>query len=265
MTMTRTVRLLLYAVAAVLVLAVTVAVIAPAQWAAGALRSGSGGRMDLADARGTLWNGSAILVLASGDEPGAARASLPERLSWTLSPWALLAAQVDLTLTHPSALTQPLRIRAPLGGGSTELGATTVRLPASLLVGLGAPWNTLRPGGILTLSWDRLAFAPRRMEGTNLIAEWQYASSALTPVSPMGHYRLNTNGLWPGTQLELLTISGPLELKGNGTIPEGGRLRFTGRAQALPGTDPGVRAQLTGLISLIGRRDGDGALLNFGG
>ena len=26
-----------------------------------------------------------------------------------------------------------------------------------------------------------------------------------------------TNGVWPGTQLELLTISGPLELKGNGS------------------------------------------------
>jgi len=84
-------------------------------------------------------------------------------------------------------------------------------------------------------------------------------------VSPMGHYKLQTNGIWPGTQLDLLTISGPLELKGNGTIPEGGRLRFTGRAQAVAGTDPGVKAQLTGLISLLGRRDGEGALLNFGG
>jgi general secretion pathway protein N len=99
----------------------------------------------------------------------------------------------------------------------------------------------------------------------NISAEWQYASSALTPVSPMGHYRLQTNGVWPGTQLDLSTISGPLELKGSGTIPEGGRLRFTGRAQAMAGTDPGVKSQLTGLISLLGRRDGEGALLNFGG
>ncbi len=33
----------------------------------------------------------------------------------------------------------------------------------------------------------------------------------------------------------------------------------------MPGTDPGVKAQLTGLISLLGRRDGEGSLLNFGG
>jgi general secretion pathway protein N len=257
-------RTFLILLAALIALLVTLLVVAPAQWAAGAVRSATNGRVDLAEARGTVWNGSAVLVLAAAADASATRASLPERLSWRLSPWSLLAAHIDLMLSHPSALTQPLVIRAPIFGGATTLGATTVRLPASLLVGLGAPWNTVRPGGILTLTWDRLQFEPGRMVG-NLSAEWQYASSALTPVSPMGHYRLQTNGVWPGTQLELLTISGPLELKGNGTIPEGGRLRFTGRAQALAGTDPGVKAQLTGLISLLGRRDGDGALLNFGG
>jgi general secretion pathway protein N len=258
-------RTFVYVIAAVVMLVLTALVIAPAQWAASAVRSATSGRIELADASGTLWNGSAILVLAASSDPGASRASLPERLSWRLSPWSLLAAQLDLTLTHPSALTQPLAIRAPLiGGGASTLGTATLRLPASLLVGLGAPWNTIRPGGILTINWDRLQIEPNRLLG-NVSAEWQYASSALTPVSPMGHYRLQTNGIWPGTQLELLTISGPLELKGSGTIPEGGRLRFLGRAQAMAGTDPGVKAQLTGLISLLGRRDGEGALLNFGG
>jgi general secretion pathway protein N len=257
-------RIAFYLLAAFVVLVVTALVIAPAQWAAGAVRSATQGRVDLAEARGTVWNGSAVLVLAAASDATASRASLPERLSWQLSPWSLLAGEVDLTISHPSALTQPLVIRSGLFGGTTTLGATTVKLPASLLVGLGAPWNTVRPGGILALSWDRLQIEPRRLTG-NFSAEWQHASSALTPVSPMGHYRLQTNGVWPGTQLELLTISGPLELRGSGTIPEGGRLRFTGRAQALAGTDPGVKAQLTGLISLLGRRDGDGAVLNFGG
>ena len=251
-------------VAALLILLVTALVIAPAQWAADYVRSTTNGRLELAEASGTIWNGSAIVVLASPAETGASRASLPERVSWRLSPWALLAGQIDLALMHPSALSQPLVINAPLFGGTLTLSPTTLRLPASLLVGLGAPWNTVRPGGILTVSWDRMRVQPGRWQG-GINGEWQLASSALTPVSPMGHYRVQTNGIWPGTQLELLTISGPLELKGNGTINEGGRLRFTGRAQAVAGTDPGVKAQLTGLISLLGRRDGEGSLLNFGG
>lgn len=259
------VRVVAYVVAAALVLLVTLLVLAPAQWAASALNDATRGRLELAEASGTVWNGSALVVLAAADDPAATRATLPERLQWRIRPWPLLVGQLDATFTHPSALAQPLTVRAPLvGRGTTTLGATTLRLPASLLVGLGAPWNTIRPGGILQLQWDRLLIAPGSVQG-NFSAEWQYASSALTPVSPMGHYRLQTNGVWPGTQLDLLTVSGPLELRGSGTIAAGGRLRFQGRAQAAAGADPGVKAQLTGLISLLGRRDGEGALLNFGG
>lgn len=258
-------RKVLFVLAAVAGLLATAMVIAPAQWIASALSNATGGRIELADAGGTAWNGSAVLVLASSPDATAPRASLPERLTWRLSPWSLITGQFDLTVTHPSALSQPLAVRAPLfGAGGATLSATTLRLPASLLIGVGAPWNTIRPGGILLVNWDRLQIARDRIQG-NFSAEWQYASSALTPVSPMGHYRLQTNGVWPGTQLDLLTISGPLELKGSGTIAADGRVRFTGRAQAMAGTDPGVKAQLTGLISLLGRRDGEGALLNFGG
>lgn len=241
----------------------TVAALAPAQWAAAAVRNATDGRVDLAETTGSLWHGQATVVLSSGTEAGASRASLPERLSWQLSPWQLLLGTVDLTLTHPSALAQPLTVRvAP--GSPTVLGATTLRLPASLLVGLGAPFNTLRPGGVLAINWDRLQIEPRRMQGA-INAEWQFASSALTPVSPFGHYRMTTSGGYPGTQLQLTTISGPLELAGSGTIGEGGRLRFEGTARPVPGTDPAVKTQLTGLISLLGpRRDSETATLRFG-
>lgn len=240
----------------------TVLALAPAQWAAGAVRSFTGGRVDLAEATGTLWRGQATLVLSSGPQAGAARASLPERLTWRLAPWPLLVGTVDLTLSHPSALSQPLSLRiAP--GSPTVVGATTLRLPASLLTGLGAPWNTIRPGGSLAISWNRLQIAQGRMQGP-VTAEWQMASSALTPVAPFGHYRLQTDGVFPGTRLELVTISGPLEMTGSGTIDEGGRLRFQGIARPQPGTDPAVKTQLSGLISLLGRRQGDEAILNFG-
>lgn len=258
--MARWIGFLLVAVVAMIA---TVAALAPAQWAAGAVRSATGGRVDLAETSGSLWRGQATVVLASSSAPGSARASLPERLSWTLSPWSLLVGTLDLTLSHPSALSQPLSVRVS-PGSPLVLGTTTLRLPASLLVGLGAPWNTVRPGGVLTINWDRLQLSPGRMQGS-LGAEWQFASSSLTPVSPFGHYRLVTNGQYPGTTLQLQTISGPLELTGSGTIAEGGRLRFDGVARPVPGTDPAVKTQLSGLISLLGpRRDSDTATLRFG-
>jgi general secretion pathway protein N len=257
----RIARFALFAVIGIVSVLATVLWLAPAQWASAALRSTTGGRMDLAETTGSLWNGAATLVLATGTAPGAARASLPERLSWQLSPWPLLVGTVDLVLTHPSALSQPLAVHGTTAGAS--LGATTVRLPAALLVGLGAPFNTVRPGGLLTITWDHLEIGRGTLRGT-LGAQWQYASSALTPVAPMGHYQLQTNGVFPGMTLDLKTLSGPLELTGSGTIAEGGRVRFTGVARALPGTDPAIKTQLTGLISLLGRREGESALLNFG-
>jgi general secretion pathway protein N len=240
----------------------TTLVLAPAQWVAGAMHSVTHGRVELAEATGTAWNGEATLVLSSGPEEGAARASLPERLRWRLSPWQLIVGAVDLTVSHPSALEQPLTARVGIGR-PLVLSASTLRLPASLLTGLGAPWNTIRPGGLLTLSWDRLEIGQGSLKG-GITGEWQMASSSFSPVSPFGHYRMRTNGVFPGTQLELETISGPLEMTGSGTITPDGFLRFQGIAQPLAGTDPAVKTQLTGLLSLLGRRRGDTAILSFG-
>ncbi|MGE5339521.1 MAG: type II secretion system protein N [Gemmatimonadota bacterium] len=239
----------------------TIVVVAPAQWLAFEIRKASGGQVELADATGSVWSGRAIVVIGSG-ELGTAPVSLAGPLSWKLSAWPLLAGVIDLTLSHPTVLAQPLTVRATFRQ-HVDLGADTLRLPASLLAALGAPWNTIRPGGIIMLSWDRLSIEPGHIVG-NLSAEWQFASSGLTAVSPFGHYRLQTNGIYPGTQLQLTTLSGPLELSGNGTIGEGARVRFQGVARVVPGADPAVKVQLAGLIALLGRREGDTAILSFG-
>ena len=133
-------RKVLFVLAALAGLLATVLVIAPAQWAASTLKNATGGRINLAEASGTAWSGSALLVIASSLDPAAPRATLPERLSWRLSPGSLLVGQLDLTVTHPSALTQALTVRAPLiGTGAATLSATTLRLPAHLLVGACSP------------------------------------------------------------------------------------------------------------------------------
>ena len=53
---------------------------APAQWLADGLHSATGGRLLLAEARGSLWNGSALLVLTGGADPACmACTSMPDR------------------------------------------------------------------------------------------------------------------------------------------------------------------------------------------
>ena len=255
-------RGLLFAVVALLSIGATVLAMAPAQWLASAIAQATGERIVLAEARGSVWRGQASVVLSPGPDAGIARIGLPEVLSWQLSPWKLLAGAVDLTLAHPSALLQPLQLRADLGG-RIELLATTVRLPASVLAGIGAPFNTIRPGGVVSLAWQRLEIHRGRMQG-DIVGEWQFATSALSTVAPFGSYRVLAEGGFPGTRLTLSTLSGPLELTGDGTIDEQGNFRFTGRARAQSGVDASTRAQLAGLVLLLGRRDGDSAILSLG-
>jgi len=240
---------------------VTATALAPAQWADHAVQRLSRGHVELAEATGTIWNGSATLVLASGGSGDRERVSLPDPLSWHLSPWSLLFGTVELTLRHPSALDAPLRLNAYVDG-RLQLGSATLTLPAAILAGLGAPWNTVRPGGLISLHTDGVEFARGQCRGS-LTADWEHASSALTPVSPIGHYRLQTSGQYPGTRLQLQTISGPLELEGSGTIVDSSHLHFEGIARAQASADPATRSQLTGLISLLGRREGDAAILSL--
>jgi general secretion pathway protein N len=118
-------------------------------------------------------------------------------------------------------------------------------------------------------SWDHLSIdttagpVSGKCAG-NCSAEWQEAVSSLTPVAPFGHYRMTTNGVFPGTQLKLLTVSGPLEMVGNGTIDADGKLRFQGTVQPMADADPTIKAQLAGLVSLLGRRTGESATLKIG-
>jgi len=255
-------RTLLFALIAVLGVAATAVSMAPAQWLASAIAQASGDHIVLAEARGSVWRGQASVVLSPGENAGIARIALPESLSWQLSPWKLFTGIIDLTLTHPSALVQPLQLRVDLAG-RVELLATTVRLPATVLAGLGAPFNTIKPGGVISLDWQRLEIHRGRVRG-DVVGEWQFATSALTTVAPFGNYRLLAEGGYPGTRLTLSTLSGPLELTGDGTIDEQGNFRFAGRAGAQSGVDASTRAQLAGLVLLLGRRDGDSAILSFG-
>lgn len=264
--MSRAIARPLAIVAAALSGALLVAVVqAPASLAAGALQSWSRGRVELGNAGGTLWNGTGDVLLSDGNPAGSAaptRTRLPGRLAWTLNPWRLLLGSIDLTLSDAALLDQPLVLHLD-GASAASIAPDRVHLPAGVLLGLGAPWNTIRPGGELQLEWDTLHVQGGAVRG-GLRAEWLGASSSLSPIVPFGHYRLRADGIFDGATLQLETVSGPMEMIGNGTIANGGHLRFQGTARVQAGTDAAIATQLSGLISLLGRRDGDGAILDFG-
>lgn len=242
---------------------------APASWLAAALASASSQRVLLADARGSVWSGSAVLVLASG--PGSRDASaLPGRLRWTLGLARENRSRLELRLRHACCIDDQLRLRIEPGigrlrltlpAGSGEVG----HWPAAWLAGLGAPFNTVKLGGTLRLLGDNVSL--QTVDGRWQLsgrAEWQLLdlSSVLVPGQTLGSYRLTVDGVdgaADGARLQLDTVQGPLRLSGNGQWL-GPRLRFRGEARA----DDSYEPMLNNLLNLLGQRRGAVALLAIG-
>lgn len=257
------------------VLGIVAAVIiwAPAAWLAGWVANATGGRILLAEARGTIWNGSAVAVLTGGTGSREAR-SLPGRLRWTLRP---VGAAFSLMIEHECCLNgrAELRISPGLGSMTTRLVATPVQpgnsgqwigqWPAQWLAGLGTPWNTLQLGGALRLTAPPSGLTLRQVQGRWLVEggaalELVDVSSRLSSLERLGSYRLSVAGdaASGGAKLELTTLDGALQLSGSGQVGANG-LRFRGEARA-----DGDPAALSNLLNIIGRRDGARSVISIG-
>jgi general secretion pathway protein N len=264
-----------------------VALLPPADWLASGVAAASQQRVLLAEARGTVWSGSAVLVLTGG--PGSRdAAALPGRLHWRLG---LDGTALALTLRQDCCTDQPLvlrvhagigRLRVELPGTGAGPGAAPATAPATTpavapqpepaaalgqwplqsLAGLGTPWNTLAPRGTMALASP--GFAAERAQG-----RWRFsgrldlalrgAASRLTTLPALGDYRLVVQARDDGTAaLRLSTDQGALQLSGDGEWAPA--LRFRGQASAAPGAE----AALANLLNIIGRRQGAVSLISIG-
>jgi general secretion pathway protein N len=239
---------------------------APAAWLASAVASATNERLLLADARGTVWSGSAVPLLTGG--PGSRDASaVPGRIEWTLG---LNGLAMELRLRQACCLngTVALRLRPGLGRMSATLvppAGWVGQWPSAWLGGLGTPFNTLQLGGAVRLVSPGLTLE-------SVQGRWQVqgraaleivgASSRLSTLETLGSYRLTLAGdeASAGTsRLTLETMEGALQLSGSGTWSAGG-LHFRGDARA----EASDEAALTNLLNIIGRRDGARSVISIG-
>ena len=236
---------------------------APARWLAWGVNQASQGQVQWLNPRGTVWQGSAQLVLSGGSGSRDPQA-LPGRLHWTLSPtWR----GVQLGWHADCCMAQAASVQVGLGWDTLQLqvGDHDSVWPAALLSGLGAPWNTLQADGQLQLNTHsvQLLWAQGRLQMQGQVKlEARDLSSRLSPVKPMGSYRIDLSGTPEGTptpKLQLSTLQGPLMLSGQGQWV-GERLRFTGEASAQPGHE----AAFDNLLNILGRRQGVRSLLSLG-
>jgi general secretion pathway protein N len=237
---------------------------APASWLAQGLDQATAGRLQLVDATGTVWHGSALLLLTGG--PGSRDASvLPSRLDWRLSPsfsgWHLALAQA-------CCLSPGLQLTLDPGWGTLRVQVQSSQnwvgqWPAAWLEGLGAPWNTVQPGGMLRLATRDLSLSSSaqgwQLQG-QLDLDLLQMSSRLSTLDALGSYRVHISGVASRPpQVQLETLEGALQLRGTGELRPRG-LSFRGEASATPGQEPA----LNNLLNIIGRRQGAASVISIG-
>ncbi len=238
---------------------------APAAWLAAAVASATEGRLLLAEARGTVWRGSALVVLTGGAGSRDA-AALPSRLEWSIGLNGL-AAEINLRQACCLSGSVPLLVRPGFGRFSVVVPAMPDGLgqwPAAWLSGLGTPFNTLQPGGALRVASPgaTVEFVQGRLRFVgSLSVDAVDISSRLTTLDVLGSYRVVINGGEGGetTALQLSTLTGALQLSGRGQWA-GAKMRFTGEASVAEGAE----AALNNLLNIIGRRQGARSIISIG-
>ncbi len=242
-------------------------VFAPAAWLAAAVASATGQRLLLTDARGSIWNGSALPVLSGGAGSRDASA-LPGRLEWRMG---LRGFGLELRARQACCLRGEVRalVKPGIGGLSLQLlpgESTTVgQWPTAWLAGLGTPWNTLQLGGTLRLTSPGLMVewvqGRVRFSGEASL-DMANASSRVATLETLGSYRLVLRGdaaRGDAPSVSLLTVEGALRLSGQGEWVGTG-LRFRGEAQAAEGSE----TALNNLLNIIGRRQGARSVISIG-
>jgi len=251
--------------------------LAPAFWLSQAIGYLSHQQVLLQHPTGTLWKGSAQLALSSGISSPFAL-GLPTRLHWQVKPCCLSFATPTpepftsastsyltllLELQAPCCLERPFLIAIkPQGLGlliTPQRGQ--IKLPAHWLEGLGAPWNTLQPKGLLTLEnqdFQVLLQKDRVSPKGTLELKIDQLSSRLSTVKPLGSYSVLLNSQ-SSPQIELSSqANSRLMLKGTGQW-EAGRMHFEGLAE----TSASDEETLSNLLNVLGQRNGRQARLKI--
>ena len=238
----------------------------PAAWVSHGVAAATNQRLLLADARGSLWSGSAVAVLTGGPQSRDASA-LPGRLEWELS---FRSLGFELKARHACCLNGTVGVLVRPGFGRVAMTLLPSpgwvgQWPSSWLSGLGTPWNTMQLGGAVRLLSPGVMVESVqgrwRVDGQAEI-ELLGVSSRMTTLGVLGNYRmsLSGNGAQGGvSQIKLSTHDGALQLSGDGTLGPSG-VRFRGEARAEAVDEPA----LNNLLNIIGRREGARSVISIG-
>lgn len=203
----------------------------------------------LVNPRGTVWRGGAE-ALALKILPVELR--LPD-FRWDMRLARLWRGELAVDARFGAAA-EPSRAILVAGFSGRAAEDVRVTLPAGPVLQALPLADLWRPGGELRLQAKRLAFADGSISGDAEL-DWLDASVRLSPVTPLGSYRLLATGAGGGARFRVETARGPLLVAGAGDWSPKAGGRFAGSARA----EAGFQDRLALLLTLMGKRDPAGA------
>jgi general secretion pathway protein N len=242
---------------------------APAAWLAPLLRYATHNAVDFSDSWGTVWSGSAKLVIRRSDKETL---HIPQAIAWRLSVDSVLNQAATITLSS-AALKAPVSIT--IKGNTMQVGAGQYHLPVDSLNTLGAPFNTLKPGGDVRLSWAvfNTALDSKTPPAVPLSIDIQSLRSGVTGAQVLGDYTVIATPIVPASPslspltstatnrwaVELQTVANAaapasLLLTGSGELGVSSAPQFELKAQA---ATPQAQQRLQALLNFLGRKQGD--------
>ncbi len=236
--------------AAALLLAIALAITAPASLLDGRLAEQSDGRLRIAEAAGTVWNGAGELVLL----PRGTR----RPLSWHIDAWPLFLGEVRGSVSIDGAAPPADFI---YGRRDRVLRRFELSLPMdSVLESAGVPAALVGAGGSIAVHVERFVQTPDTIDA-DLALQWQGASlPALRPGVriALGDVRLDLRGTGAEIGGALSNRGGDVEIAGRVAVSFRLVPRVDATIRPRAGIDRDRSEAIATALSLIGAPDGQG-------
>lgn len=249
-------------------------VFAPAHWLTYQVLQLSKGYVLLEEPIGTIWDGSAVFILAGGEGSRESR-QLPERLSWKLRPvLAFNQWGMRIKLQQPCCFRNGLTFDLTrlddqwtlvfkTDSSATDMSQESVQLPVGLLSGLGMPWNSFRLEGRLLINLSQwvltLSHTGLQAHGRGKV-DFENLSTKLTTLESIGSFRINL----VGDGAIKFTISSDsknaLNLVGDGSLSVDSGLKVRGSVSIADEYE----AVLGQLLDVFGQRTGNQVQISIG-
>ena len=204
------------------VFCISLCLFAPASLMGYVLERASGGKLALAQTTGSLWQGAGSAILRQKNQQ-----QLLGSYHWDVHLFSL-SVQVQ---TGDSS---PMTVHYMPLSGHIDIEHPHLSLPVSALEIVAPQLAPYQLQGTLEIRSDHLLLDAAGMKG-QITVDWLRAASGLSEIKPLGDYRILLQGSDSGLNGKLSTLSGKLQLTGEGSFNKASGMHLNGTAQVAPG------------------------------